>query len=59
MSAVEKARRFLAVGGLGMLVGIAISATGHATVGSVVTLAAAAAFFGGVHSLGRAGPDAG
>lgn len=53
------ARQFLAVGATVLPLGLALSAIGYATVGSVVSLVALAVLLAGLHTFGRAGPDPG
>jgi hypothetical protein len=53
------ARRFL-LGGVTLLpIGIALSAIGEASFGSIITLLGLAVLIAGLHTYGRAGPDPG
>jgi hypothetical protein len=51
--------RFLLGGATLLVLGIALSATGEGTIGSVSTIVGVALLVSGLHTFGRAGPDAG
>lgn len=51
--------RFLLAGATLLPLGIAISATGEAMFGSLVTIVGVALLISGLHTFGRAGPDQG
>ena len=51
--------RFLLGGATLLSLGIAISATGEAMFGSLVTICGVALLVSGLHTFGRAGPDKG
>jgi hypothetical protein len=53
------ARRFLLVGATILPLGLAISATGGAMVGSLLAIVGVALLISGLHTFGRAGPDTG
>ena len=53
------ALRFLLGGATLLPIGIALSATGAASLGSVVSLVGLAGLIAGLHTYGRAGPDRG
>jgi hypothetical protein len=53
------ALRFLLVGATLLPVGIALSATGQAMMGSLLTIVGVALLVSGLHTFGRAGPDSG
>ena len=53
------ARKFLVAGATVLPVGIALSAVGQASPGSVITLIGLALLIAGLHTFGRAGPDPG
>jgi hypothetical protein len=53
------ALRFLLVGATLLPVGIALSATGEAMLGSLLTIVGVALLVSGLHTFGRAGPDNG
>jgi uncharacterized membrane protein len=53
------ARRFLLVGATLLSIGIALSAAGEASLGSVITMLGLAILIAGLHTYGRAGPDPG
>lgn len=53
----QKARRWLAGGAFGLLVGIALSAVGQGPAGGWIAVAAAAAMVIGLHTFGRLGED--
>jgi len=51
--------RFLLGGATLLVVGIALSATGEAMFGSLSSIVGVALLVSGLHTFGRAGPDAG
>jgi hypothetical protein len=51
--------RFLLGGATLLVLGIALSATGEAMFGSLATIVGVALLISGLHTFGRAGPDAG
>jgi hypothetical protein len=51
--------RFLLFGATILVVGLALSATGAAMLGSLSTIVGVALLISGLHTYGRAGPDAG
>ncbi len=51
--------RFLLGGATLLVLGIAVSATGEAMIGSLATIVGVALLVSGLHTFGRAGPDAG
>jgi hypothetical protein len=53
------ALRFLLGGATLLVVGIALSATGEVMIGSIATIIGVALLISGLHTFGRAGPDAG
>jgi hypothetical protein len=53
------ASRFLLGGATALPIGIALSAIGASSLGSIVTILALAALIAGLHTYGRAGPDRG
>jgi hypothetical protein len=53
------ARRFLLSGASLLPVGIALSAVGEASLGSIVSILGLAGLIAGLHTYGRAGPDTG
>ena len=53
------ARRFLLGGATLLPIGIALSAIGEGSVGSIVTILGLAGLIAGLHTFGRAGPDPG
>jgi hypothetical protein len=53
------ARRFLLGGATLLPVGIALSAIGEASLGSIVSILGLAGLIAGLHTYGRAGPDPG
>jgi hypothetical protein len=53
------ATRFLLGGATLLPIGIAFSATGAPSLGSLVTLVGLAGMIAGLHTYGRAGPDRG
>ena len=55
----DVALRFLLGGATLLPLGIAISATGEAMFGSLVTILGVALLISGLHTFGRAGPDQG
>jgi hypothetical protein len=53
------ARRFLLGGATFLPIGIALSAIGESSLGSIVSIVALAILIAGLHTYGRAGPDTG
>ena len=53
------ALRFLLVGATLLPAGIALSATGEAMLGSLLSIVGVALLVSGLHTFGRAGPDTG
>lgn len=53
------ALRFLLGGATLLVLGIALSATGEAMFGSLITIVGVALLVSGLHTFGRAGPDQG
>ena len=51
--------RFLLGGATLLVLGIALSATGEAMFGSLITIVGVALLVSGLHTFGRAGPDTG
>ncbi|HMJ52121.1 MAG TPA: hypothetical protein VK540_08590 [Polyangiaceae bacterium] len=51
--------RFLLGGATLLVLGIALSATGEAMFGSLLTIVGVALLVSGLHTFGRAGPDTG
>jgi hypothetical protein len=51
--------RFLLGGATLLALGIALSATGEAMFGSMITIVGVALLVSGLHTYGRAGPDTG
>jgi hypothetical protein len=53
------ARKFLVGGATLLPIGIALSAIGESSLGSIVSIVALAVLIAGLHTYGRAGPDPG
>jgi hypothetical protein len=53
------ARKFLLSGATLLPIGIALSAVGESSLGSIVSIVALAILIAGLHTFGRAGPDTG
>lgn len=57
--ALARARRYASFSATGLLVGIALTATGESTFGPWLSVFSLALAIGAAHSLGRCGPDPG
>jgi hypothetical protein len=50
-------KRFILAGAVASIAGIALSAIGQASVGSIASVVGMALLIGGLHTFGRAGPE--